>query len=351
MSRLHKTHKRLISFLGLITIAVFGIISTLGTGGGGGDDGGVPPVTYTGLTTPAAVTSDNALLLGELAFMGVSAGTAITPIAVQSLPLDESRSVSVITIVRILHVAVNEVDVNSALSSIPIGWEETPSPLPGECGGTLSGSTNVNESTLTFVGNLVFDNWCNYGITMDGTVDFSGTCDADTFDPVSQYCEIIDYTMTFNTLNTSGYGVSETMDGTVASVTTSTGYVSTVNLLLRDDSTNKTYMYENYVITVTEDSPTIGYDTVVVTGNVYHPDYGFVVVTTPTPVQFYSDMLDSPPLSGVVLLTGADGTVGPTTAMFTFTGLNTFTVEADTDGDGGIDVTWSCDWDGNCSII
>jgi len=345
MSYLRKTQKRLISFLGLITIAIFGIMSTLGTGGGGGDDGGgVAPVTYTGLTTQAVITSDNALLFGELAFLGLTAGSNITPLAVQSAPLTETRNASVITIARILHSVMTDININSALNSIPVGWVETQPPIPGDCGGTASGSIDVNESTRTFSGYFVFDKWCNYGITMDGTVDVSGTCDASTFDPLTQTCDIIDYTMTFNTLNTSGYGVSETMDGIVASVITPTGYVSTVNLLLRDDNTNKTYQFENYVITVTEDSPSFGYDTVAVTGNVYHPDYGFVVISTPTPVQFYSDALDSPPLSGVVLLTGEDGTVGPTTATFTFTDFDNYTLEVDTNGDGIPDVILNCTW-------
>jgi hypothetical protein len=345
MSHLRKTHNRFIRYFGLIVISVFGILSTLGTGGGGGDDGGVPPVTYTGLTTPAAITSDNALLFGELAFMGLVASTSVDIVpAVQTTPQEEDRSASIVTITRILHAVINDIGINSALSSLPVGWLETINE-PGLCGGNVSGSAEFNETApYEFSGNLVFNDYCFLDIYMDGTVAVSGTCDPVTFDPTSQFCEPVTFTMTFTTFNTRGYGESETMTGTLSEITTASGYQTTLNLLIRDDNINKTYWFENYVISVTQNSPEFGYDTVVVTGNVYHPDYGFVVGSTPTPVQFYSEMFDSPPLSGVALLTGANGTVGPTTVTFTFVDFDNYTVEIDTDGDGASDVTLNCTW-------
>lgn len=357
MSYLHKTHNRLIRYFGLVTIAVFGIISTLGTGGGGGDDGGggVTPVTYTGLMTQAVITSNNALPLGEVAFLGVSAGTAITPVAVQSAPLAETRNASVITITRVLHDKLNNMAINSTLSSLPVGWIETVSEV-GNCTvpGTFSGSLDVNETTMTVSGSMVFDDFCftilppdpAYGLTMDGTITFTGTCDPVSFDVGSQTCDLTDYIMTFTTFNTRGFGESQTMTGTIASVLSATGYEAELDLLLRDDTANVTYKFKDYIITVTENSPSFGYDSVEVLGNVYHPVYGFVVVSTLTPVQFYSDSLDSPPLTGVVLLTGAipAGAAGPTTATFTFIDFDNYTLEVDTNGDGAPDVILNCTW-------
>jgi len=43
MSQIHKIQNRLIRFLGLITIAAFGIVSTLGSGGGSDSDGSTEP--------------------------------------------------------------------------------------------------------------------------------------------------------------------------------------------------------------------------------------------------------------------------------------------------------------------
>jgi len=349
MSQVNKIFNRLTSYLAMITIVAFGIISALGTGGSD-NGGGVAPVTYTGLETQAQITSDNAQPLGEIAFLGVTAGSFVSIAVDQQVPLDESRSTSVITIARALHTVLIDINANEDVRLSPIGWIETQPPIPGQCGGTASGSTDVNESDQTFSGSIAFSNWCNFGFTMNGTVTFSGECDAATFDPATQACDIIDYTMVFITFTASGDGYSETMTGTLATTITPTGYVSTLNLMLRLDNENVTFKFEDYVSTVIVNSPT-DYDTVVVAGNVYHPDFGFVVVTTPTPVQFYTDSLDGPPLSGVVLLTGANGTAGLTTATYTFIDFNFFEIAVDTDGDGSADITWSCDWDpGDCTI-
>ena len=350
MLHIDKTNNRLNRYLGLIIIVIFGVISTLGTGGG--DGGGVSPVTYTGLETQALITSDNAKPLAEIAFLGVTAGASISIGAEQVAPQDESRSASVVDIVRVLHTVLSNIDTNSALSASPIGWIETQPPIPGQCGGSVSGSMDVNESTLEFSGNLAFSNWCNFGFTMNGNVTFTGTCDAGTFDPSTQTCDIIDYIMTFTTFTSSEMDYSETMTGTLATTLTSTGYETTANLLLRDDNANQTFKIENYLVTVTVDSP-LGYDSVVAAGNVYHPVYGFVVVSTLTPVQFFTDALDSAPLAGVVLLTGTNGTVGPTTtATITFVDFLSYEIAVDTDGDGSTDVTWSCTWDpDDCATI
>jgi hypothetical protein len=356
MSRKHKTNNRLIRYLGLVTIAIFGIISTLGSGGGGGD--GDTPVTYTGLTTQALITAANAKPLGEATFLGARVGTSIFVANVQSAPQDETRNASVIAIVRALHTVVNTIDATSNLDNIPIGWVETLS-LSGNCGGMVSGTLNVNEATETFTSSLDFHDYCLTptgdpadGLTMDGDVDFDGTCDPATFDVTTQWCDFIDYTMTFTHLNSKAYGKSQTMKGTIATAITSTGYDTTVDsLLLRDDNANVTFKFENYLIQVTENSPTFGTDSMEVSGNAYHPDYGYVVVSTTTPAQFTSDFM-SPPESGVILLEGAVGTGGgPTTASFTFTGTNTFTITVDTDGDGTTNDTWSCTWDPDTCVI
>ncbi len=361
MSHIHKTHNRLLRYFGLTVIVAFGVISTLGTGGGGGGGGdgddGVEPVIYTGLTTQAQITATNAKTLGEVAFLGATVGTSFSVASVQSAPQDETRSASVVNIVRALHSVVNKIDVSSALGSSIGRWLETLSD-PGNCGGSLSGSLDVDEVEETFTGSLVFDDYCETptadpadGFTIDGVVGFDGTCDPATFNATTQTCDIIDFTMRLTNVNGRGYGESQTMSGDLTSAITVTGYETTVNLRLRDDGTDVTFKFESYVITVTENSPTFGTDTIEVSGDAYHPDHGYVVLSTITPVQLPSGSM-GPPESGDLLLTGADGTVGPTTATFTFTGFNTYTVTIDTDGDGVTNVTLSCTWDpDNCVIV
>jgi len=338
-------------FIGLILVACFGIISSLGTGGDDGDGGGASPAVYTGLETQAVITPGNAKPLADVAFLGVAAGASFS-LAVETQPLQEqSRAASIVTITRLINSALSSLDSQNSLSAAPTGWIETQQPIPGQCGGSVSGSLNVDETDRTFTGSITFSSWCNFGITLNGGVTYDGTCDAATFDPDSQTCDIAEITMGFAAFTTSGDGVSETMTGTIATTVTTTGYENTVNLAIRIDGANITFKIEDYVVTVEENSPP-GYDTVVVTGNVYHPDYGFAVVSTQTAVQFYNEALDSPPLSGVVVLTGANGTVGPTTATITFVDSTSYEIAVDSDGDGGTDVTWSCSWETDqCSMV
>ena len=341
MSKPHSLYRLTVRYFGLVMLVMFATMSILGTGGGNGEQARAP-VVYTGLTTQAQITLDNALTLGEVAFLGVSAGTSITVIGADIDHQAEIHTTSIITIARVLHSVMSDIDVNSTFNSIPVGWVTNVN-LEGTCDGTVSGSEEINETTETFTGRLVFNDFCILNIYMDGTITYNGTCDPVTFNIGTQTCDPIEYTMNFTTFNTRGYGESETITGTIATtITSSNSYETTLNLLVRDDNANLTYKYENYVIAVTEDSPTPGTDTVVVTGKVYHPNHGYVDVTTPTAAQF-SNGLDNPPELGVMVLTGADGGSGPTTATFTF-GLNTFTLQVDTDGDGTPEYSYSCDW-------
>jgi len=366
MSHTHKTNSRVIRSLGLLTTVIFGVITILGSGGG--SDGGstaVTPVTYTGIKDQALITATNAQALGEVAYMGATVGTSITVASVQPTQQGETRSASVVSIVRTLHAVMNSIDVSSATGSIPAGWTETLL-QPGNCTGapgTVSGSLVVNENPApdpdrgTFTGNLVFADYCLSptgdpadGLTMDGPVAFNGTCDAATFDPATQTCDIISYTMTFTNLNTRGFGESQTISGTLTSAITASGYDTTVNMLLRDDNANVTFKFENYLIAVTENSP-IGYDSIEVSGKAYHPSYGYVDVSTLTPVQVTTGSVGQPEL-GVIQLTGAipAGAVLPTTATFTFYAGDFYDLDIDTNGDGAVDVSLTCSWSsGLCS--
>lgn len=343
MSLTRKPHKSLISILGLTAVTVFGVAGILGSGGGGDDgDGGRNDPVYDGLTTQALITADNVQALGELAFLGTSVATTPVVAYIQPAPVADSRKPSVVAIVRVLHATANVADVTNAISTLPVGWVESMPSTPGMCGGSLSGSLEVNESEQTFTGNMVFEDYCNFGLTMDGTVGLDGSCDPATFDVAEQVCDPSELTMEFTAFNTSGLGTSQTMGGTIYSATTASGYEDTLNLRLRDENTGVTFKYEDYVTNVSED---LEGEIVEVTGKPYHPSYGYVVVSTPTPVQVVS-CCDTPPQSGVVLLTGANGTAGgPTTATFTFGADGTFALDVDTAGDGETDVALTCDWE------
>ena len=81
----------------------------------------------------------------------------------------------------------------------------------------------------------------------------------------------------------------------------------------------------NYSMTVTDG---LGYEEISFTGRFYHPDYGYVSVTTPTPFRINDGAIW--PYQGVLLVTGAGGAQARLTAGAALD----YRVEADTDGNG-----------------
>jgi hypothetical protein len=73
-----------------------------------------------------------------------------------------------------------------------------------------------------------------------------------------------------------------------------------------------------------------------VSGKYYHPDYGYVNISTPTAFRIYSGSVW--PSQGVLMLDGKTGIAGGSTrARLTVISSNAYEVEADTDGDGTYD--------------
>jgi len=85
-----------------------------------------------------------------------------------------------------------------------------------------------------------------------------------------------------------------------------------MNMLLKDNIADKVYKFENYVMTITEDTKG-RYADIEVTGRYYDPDYGYVDISTPVPLRIYSG--DDRPSSGEVVCTGASGTKAGLTLM------------------------------------
>lgn len=77
--------------------------------------------------------------------------------------------------------------------------------------------------------------------------------------------------------------------------------------------------------------------TVLVSGHVYHPDYGYVTLSTRQALQVYTTQ--SHPTAGVLYFSGAHST----NALVTFNG-DAYTLDVDDDGDGAVDATLDCGW-------
>ena len=106
-----------------------------------------------------------------------------------------------------------------------------------------------------------------------------------------------------------------------------------MTMLLRDNTTGKVFWTNPYNMTLSEGS---GYVIFQVSGKYYHPDYGYVNISTPTPFRINSGA--TWPSQGVMILDGKTGIAGGSTkARLTVVSSTNYMVEADTNGDGTYD--------------
>ena len=100
-------------------------------------------------------------------------------------------------------------------------------------------------------------------------------------------------------------------------------------MMIQDGGTGRVCQVENYQMAITDWG---SYAVFTISGRFYDPDYGYVDLTTPSPL--FMGYYDDYPYAGQLVLTGENGTVGPTSARLTALSTTTCRVEADTDGDG-----------------
>ncbi len=326
-------------FLLMLGLCISSIAVTgCGGGGGGGGEKAATDLTYPGLTTAATVTSNNASTLADTAINGTDTATTL---ALSAAPVNDTgngENPYLVGFTRTLTAVVQEVDPNllenlAQVNSSKATQTETDS-LSGTCGGSVAFSLSRDDVSGQFNGSMTFNGFdeCN-GVTITGPVTVSGEVDPN-------FQDFAKLTLNFNKLTSTTGSSSEVLSGTV--VIESTGvnnYRSTLNLVYSSNS-GTTYKLENYLITFNEStSPT----TVSISGRAYHPEYGYVNITTTTAIQI--NYYDDYPQSGTVIITGANGPGGgQTTGTINFNNNNAYTIDVDSDGNGAVDTSLSCTW-------
>src|SRR3990172_2050504 len=102
-----------------------------------------------------------------------------------------------------------------------------------------------------------------------------------------------------------------------------------MDLGLADTCKGKVHWVNNYAMTISVDE---GYVEFTVSGKFYHPNHGFVVISTPTPFRINSGQ--NWPSQGVMILTGKNSTKARLTVNSPPTTTpTTFVVAVDTNGD------------------
>lgn len=189
--------------------------------------------------------------------------------------------------------------------------------LKGSCGGELSYTLTFNRTSGTFNGDLLFTGFCEDGISVSGATDVSGDFEVSSgiFDTaVFSFDDLADE--------------SHSLDGEISMDFTETPIVATITAYSKNKETGQTYWLKDYSINLTE-----FYDHVEIEvfGTFYHPDNGFVTLTTPEPFVVFGD--DDWPSTGQLAVQGNGSTKVQLIAMDQLR----YRLEADTDGDGVFD--------------
>lgn len=282
----------------------FSLVSLTACGGGGGGGGSnlssPPPVSYTGSTAPADLTSSNSKdITGDATTMGTGSSTTSNVASVNSGQQTINTGTSIY--VRATTKAVIN-KINSGNSpALNIGAITSASNnIPGSCGGSQSISMDYDDVALTLTGTFTFNNYCEDGITLNGQGTLNGSL--------------------------SGNDISLTLNLS--------------SLLISDRSSGLVYKQENYV-SVSNFNISSGNFSLTTTGRFYHPTYGYVQVTTPVTMQFTGT---SPwPYSGSIKVT-EEGTAPVDSATLTALNSTEYQLDIDLGNDGTIESSTLGKW-------
>jgi hypothetical protein len=306
-----------IQLICLVGIIALGLITIIGSGGGGGGGGGISPsITYTGATGQANVTDTNAQALIAGAFQAGRSGSVVSGIgAVETGGDGHIVYFRTLKLPQMLENVLLQVDPSSLSGGPIIGatQSETGS-IPGPCGGTVSYTIQYNDQTGVFSGSFNFSNYCDSGVSISGKANVNGTVDL-------FFGTIETITMEFSNLSDG----SSTMDGTIVMNFISVPMTTDFDVLLKDNFTGKVYWARDYVLELTDYGSYV--EVVISSGTYYDPDYGYVILETPT--AFRIDEGDDWPSSGVLVVTGS----GNTKARLTAISNTQCQIDADLNGD------------------
>lgn len=302
------------------------------SGGSSGSDGGSAGVTYTGETSAATISEDNA---GTLAGGALDAGSnssafSLTGVAALSGADPETESSGqplMLGIARTLEDAVANVDFYAASEpNVSAAAQSENGSITGSCGGSASYSISVDTSTGTFTGNFNFSAFCVDGTTVSGSAGFSGVVDMSTE-------HLTSFTFTFTALTATSASESVTMNGSMA--ISAAGSTFTMNMTIQNNTTGWAFKVVDYEMVVTDYGPYSDYS---ISGRFYDQDYGYVDLATTATLRVYAG--NEYPSSGELTLYGEMGTGGyRTSAVLTAVDATQCRVDVDADGDGIYEIT------------
>ena len=322
--------KKLRILLLWVIIAVAVPYTLGGCSGGGGDnnDDGDDGLTYSGLTDAAVINESNAEDISGGAF-----GAGLVGDGMMTLGLDPDQTNTTVNKFRSVKIPVllsdslNLLDFgSSSTAGFEAALETVSATINGNCGGSMSYSVQADGLDGTFTGNFAFNEYCNDGTTVNGNAGFDGKMDVDTGEFVEAY---------FSFDNLSGEDL--TIDGDIEIDFSASPNVITLNAFGQDPGSGKVFWIRNYRVTIDEYS---GYVQVEMAGRFYHPDYGYVTLSTTEPFVLHDG--DEWPASGTLVVEGANSAKAKISSIDNAN----CAVEADIDGDDSYEwVSETLMWD------
>ena len=305
-------------------------------GGGGGGSSALSP--YTGLTTAAVITDNNAEEIALTAFQGGDLGAnAVVPFApAGGAPVRQpAAGPAGLALVRTVSRA-------AMAALLPAAEAEGPSPrapftesgvipdgMDGEARYTISGDdqTGVFTGTFEFVG---FHG--DGGGVIAGAVSVSGTVTQNSMHILFDFQSV----QVVDAYGGTGVTAVGTVDMTASLDPATDTSTATLNLFLTDNVTGKSIWLADYHLAT---SVGAGYSDVALSGRIYLHDYGYVDIATPAPFRYPDGA--TYPSGGQMTVTGQAGRG----VRMTADSPTQCTLDADLDGDGLYDeLTVTVNW-------
>lgn len=326
----------------LLVLSLLFVLWGCGSGGGSSGGGGGADATglsYTGLTSEATVDGDNAQALTEDALAGGSTSFGGGGVA-GAATAGGQKVHKPVKLALMMKSLVGKIRISPPSGGGAVGAiESMTGTIEGSGGGTADFSITVDTVTGEFTGSITFYSFTEVGVTYDGSAGFSGVA---IFEGEEYQGYIDSFTFDYDSVSCTSFGTSFTIDGTMAFEGFYYEWPNpwvTMNMVYRDEGTGKTYQMVNFIIyfdfEYLEDEFDPGYY-YYIEGTFYHPDYGYVTLTTTQGIwQYVYDAY--PSYEGEVIVTGAIGSGGGNTYARLVIGqisFNTYEIYADIDGDG-----------------
>ena len=198
--------------------------------------------------------------------------------------------------------------------------------LQGDCGGILSYSIDIIDKYRKFEGVLSFEQYCDEGTTISGETDIDGTYALDNGDLATAY-------FSFSEL-TEG---SITLNGDISLDVLHPQMTATFSAHGKVIESGQGFRIKDYAMNIAEFA---GFTEIEISGRFYHQRHGFVTFTTNEPFIVHHG--DDWPTSGLFDIQGEHNTKAELSAL----DQSSFSITADTDGDGILDwdsaiLTWA----------